>query len=394
MAGCDAVARSLCPRATERKVSVAAGSEMIVQRYLIREILHAFFAVFSVLLAVAATVMFVRLLAEMSTGVFSSVFIFQLMVLKIIGKLSVLLPAALYVAILLALGRLYSDSEMVAMWAGGIGPSRINKSIFWFLLVFAAVTSVISLYLSPEAFARRDVVWAQAKAQAEVSGVLPGRFMEFRDGELVAYTETLSADRREMENVFAKLTIDKNQNVLVAKRARFSGSEEKTGRYIVLEDGYRYSGTPGSVDYTVYRFAKHSFRIDQEPTGSIVSKANATRTVDLLNAPYPAYSAELQWRLSQPISLVLLGMLALPLARTLPRQGKYTKLGMGVAIYFLYGNAVGVMQTFVERGEISTVIGIWPVHVVMTIVVATLLYVQSAGRSPLAVRRREKNESA
>ena len=94
---------------------------MIVQRYLIREILHSFFAVFSILLLITFAVTFVRLLAEMSTGVFPSVFVFQLLMLKLIGKLSILLPASLYVAILLALGRLYSDSEIVAMWAGGRG---------------------------------------------------------------------------------------------------------------------------------------------------------------------------------------------------------------------------------------------------------------------------------
>lgn len=367
---------------------------MIVQRYLIREILRSFFAVFSVLLVVSTTIIFVELLAEMSTSVFSSTFIFQLLMLKIIAKFSMLLPVAAYVAILLALSRLYSDSEMVAMWAGGIGPRRINLSIFRLLLVFAAVTSVISLYLSPEAFAKRDVVWARAQAEAEISGVLPGRFLEFRDGEMVAYTETLSANKREMENVFAKLTIAGSQNLLVAKKARFSGNEEKTGRYIVLEDGYRYSGSPGSVDYTVYRFAKHSFRIDQERSQTVISKANATRTPDLLKTPNPIYSAELQWRISQPISLLLLGMLAIPLARTLPRQGKYTKLAMGIAIYFLYGNAVGVMQTFIERGEVSTAIGIWPVHLVMALVVASLLYIQSSGRVPKLRRRDRKVQEA
>ena len=363
---------------------------MIVQRYLIREILHSFVAVFSVLLVVSATVMFVRILAEMSTGVFSSVFILQLLTLNIIGKLSMLLPAGLYVAILLTLGRLYSDSEMVAMWAGGIGPRRINLSVFRFLLVCAAVTSVVSLYLSPEAWAARDVIWARAQAEAEISGVLPGRFMEFRNGELVAYAESLSADRREMQNVFAKLDLGETQDLLVAKRARFSGSGTQTGRYIVLEDGYRYAGSPGNADYTVYRFAKHGFRIDQERSGSVTSKANATRTSDLLGGGQLAYSAELQWRISQPISLVLLGMLALPLARTLPRQGKYTKLVMGVAIYFLYGNAVGLMQTFVERGDVNTIIGIWPVHVVMALLVASLLYRQSAGRTPSLGNRDRK----
>lgn len=349
---------------------------------MIREILHSFFAVFSILLVISATVIFVRMLAEMSASVFSTAFIFQIMALNILGKLSMLLPVALYVSILLALSRLYSDSEIVAMWAGGVGPRRINSSIFRLLLVFAAVTAVVSLYLSPEAWAMRDVIWTRAKAEAEVSGVLPGRFLEFRDGELVAYTESLSPDKREMENVFAKLTVDGSENLLVAKRARFSGDEEKTGQYIVLEDGYRYSGAPGSVDYTVYRFAKHGFRIDQGRSATVTSKSNAKRTMDLIAGPSLAYTAELQWRISQPISLLLLGMLAVPLARTLPRQGKYTKLAMGIAIYFIYGNAVGVMQTFVERGTVSTVIGIWPVHVAMALIVGSLLYAQSSGEAP------------
>jgi lipopolysaccharide export system permease protein len=104
--------------------------------------------------------------------------------------------------------------------------------------------------------------------------------------------------------------------------------------------------------------------------------------------------AELQWRISQPISLLLLGMLAIPLARTLPRQGKYTKLAMGIAIYFLYGNAVGVMQTLIERGEVSTTIGIWPVHLVIALIVASLLYVQSSGRVPKPRRRDGKVQEA
>lgn len=349
---------------------------------------------FSVLVVIAVAVMFVGLLAEMSASVFSSAVILQLMALRIVTKLVILVPAALYVAILLALGRLYSDSEIVAMWAGGIGPRRINLSVFRFLLAFAALTAIISLYLSPEARATRDVVWARAKAQAEISGILPGRFLEFRDGELVAYTESLSADRREMENVFAKLSIAGSQNLLVAKKARFSSNEEEAGRYIVLEDGYRYSGTPGSVDYTVYRFARHGFRIDSEPIESVVSKANAIRTSSLLNSTYPAYAAELQWRISQPISLILLGMLALPLARTLPRQGKYTKLAMGIAIYFLYENAVGVMKTLVEQGDVSPLIGIWPVHLLMALIVAVLLYVQSAGRVPAFNKRTNRLKEA
>ncbi len=360
---------------------------MIVQRYFIREFLHYFFAVFFSLVMVAAVFIFVELLAEMSTSVFSGVSIFHLLILKIIAKLSMLLPAALYVAILLALSRLSSDSEIVAMWAGGIGPRQINLIVFRFLLAFAAATSLISLYLSPEAFAAHEVVLARVREEAKVSMVLPGRFLELRNGELVAYAEALSADGREMQNVFARFTIAGSQNILVAKRAHFSGRKEEFGRYIVLEDGYRYSGSPGSVDYTVYRFAKLEIRIDQGPTGSVSKKPNSIPTWDLLKFAHPGYTAELQWRISQPISVLLLGMLAVPLARTLPRQGKHARLATGIAIYFLYENAAGIMQNFAERGQLSTLIGIWPVHLMMALVVGTLLYIQSTGRLPVLGKR-------
>lgn len=345
---------------------------------------------------VAAAVTFVGILAETSASVFSGLFLSQLIVLKVIAKLTVLLPAALYLAILLTLGRLYSDSEIVAMWAGGIGPRQINAAVFRLLLVFAVVTAVISLYLSPAAFASHGAVLARAKANAAISGILPGRFLVFSNGELVAYTESLSEDGREMKNVFAKLTSGDTQNLLVAKRARFSGDEASSGRYIVLEDGYRYSGVPGSVDYTVYRFAKHSFRIDRGGAQSVVHKSNALGTFELIRKAraFPAYAAELQWRLSQPISMVLLGMLAVPLARTLPRQGKYTKIAMGVAVFFLYGNAVGVMQTFVERNQVSPLIGIWPVHILVGALVAALLYFQAKGRFPVPWRRSKRVSQA
>jgi lipopolysaccharide export system permease protein len=273
------------------------------------------------------------------------------------------------------------------MWAAGIGPRQINLIVFRFLLAFAAVTSGISLYLSPEAFAAHEAVLARVRAEADLSMVLPGQFLELRNGEVVAYAEALSADGREMQNVFARFTIAGSQNILVAKRAHFSGRKKEFGRYIVLEDGYRYSGSPGSVDYTVYRFGKHGIRIDQRPTGSVSGKANAIPTWDLLKSPHPGYTMELQWRISQPISVLLLGMLAVPLARTLPRQGKHARLTMGIAIYFLYENAAGIMQNLAEHGQLSTLIGIWPVHLMMALVVGTLLYIQSTGRLPVLGKR-------
>ena len=346
---------------------------MIIRRYLYREILQAFAAVLAVVLLIAASTVFVQLLAEASAGSLPAGIVLRLMLLKLVGELVVILPASLYVAILLALGRLYKDSEIVAMWAGGIGVWRIVRMLSGFLIVFAIVTAVISLYLSPEALAMRDAVRARAEQEAEVSGMLPGRFMELRDGDLVAYVSSVSPEAGEMQGAFAQLMATESGDLLVAKRAYIERDEASGERFIILEDGHRYSGRPGELDYVIYEFARHGFNIDAGRAASWQSKSEAVRTRVLIASHYPAYRAELHRRLSHPVSILLLGFLAVALARTTPRRGKYAKVVVGIAIYFVFVNAVAVVQNLVERGGMDTPAVIWSVHLVMAVIVAVVL---------------------
>lgn len=346
---------------------------MIIRRYIYREILQAFAAVLAVLLLIAAATMFVKLLTEASVGSLSGQIVFRLLLLRLVGELVVILPASLYVAILLALGRLYNDSEIVAMGAGGIGIWQLVRMMIGFLFGFAVVIGIVSLYLSPEALATRDAVRARAEQDAEVAGLLPGSFMELRDGELVAYVSSMSASGDEMQGAFAQLTKSDSGDLLVAKRAYFQRDEESGDRYVILEDGYRYSGIPGSLNYVIYKFERHGFNIDEGRAASWQSKADAVRTYVLLASKHPAYRAELYGRLSHPVSIVLLGLLAVALARTSPRRGRYAKLVVGVAIYFLYVNAVVVAQNLAERGNVDALLGFWSVHVAMATAVAIVL---------------------
>jgi lipopolysaccharide export system permease protein len=354
------------------------GVELIIRRYLYREVLQSFLGVLMVLLLIFGSMMFVRLLTEASTGAIPGNLLIQIMLLELVGRIAVIFPAALYVGILLALGRLYKDSEIVAMWAGGIGTREFVLSLFWLLLGFAIVMGALALFVSPQALSTKDQLWKQAREQAELTGLAPGRFMELRGGELVAYVESLSSDGRSMDKAFAQLMSAETRDLLVAERAYIRDFGEDGGRYVVLEDGYRYSGAPGNVDFVISRFSEHAFRIEPTVTGGVVSKADAQRTGTLLANSHPVYKAELQWRISQPVFVILLGLLAIPLARTSPRQGKYAKLVLGIVIYFLYANAVGIVQNLIERGELSPIIGIWPVHVVMAILITFMLRYQSS----------------
>jgi lipopolysaccharide export system permease protein len=245
------------------------------------------------------------------------------------------------------------------------------------------------LFVSPYVAGLQAELLAKAREESDITGIYPGRFKVLdeadKDGESkTVYVERIAPDGSRMHNVFAELRRGDKEAVLVSALAyqRVEGPEAR--RYIVLEDGYRYVGRPGDGAYEVTHFATHALLFDTGSAQPAFRKQDAFPTMALIASDNRRHKAELQWRLSLPISVVVLAMLAIPLARTSPRQGKYSKLFTAFLIYFAYNNAVGVFQKFVERGDIPPAVGVWPVHIAMAALVAGLLAWQSA--APLRLR--------
>jgi lipopolysaccharide export system permease protein len=364
---------------------------VILQRDLIREILQATTAVLTVLLFVYLGDRFARFLAVAASGQISGDLVFQLLLLKLGQNLEILIPVAFYFGILLGLGRMYKDSEIVAILASGVGVGRLVYSVLWISVAIAILTLGLAVYASPEMATAHARLLARAKGEAETSGISPGRFRELSGGDRVFYVEALSPDRRTMRNVFVQVRRKGVQELAVAKRAYVSVQGRGGDRYVVLEEGYRYTGRPGSADYVITRFKKHAVRLDEPSDEPEYRKLHSLPTLELLRSESLAHVAELQWRFSQPISVIILGLFAVPLSRTSPRQGKYAKLFTAVIIFFIYSNAVGVAQKLVERGDLSPWIGVWPVHLVVALMAVWLIWTQNTlrWREALGIRKRE-----
>jgi lipopolysaccharide export system permease protein len=353
---------------------------MILHRYLLREVLQATAAVLGVLLLIYLSNRFANILSDAAAGQISANLLFQLLFLKLIQNLEVLIPVALFFGILIGLGRLYNDSEIVAMLANGVGIRRIIYGVLWVSALVGVLTFVLSVYAAPEMASAHAKLLARARGEAEISGILPGRFRELSGGDRILYVEELSPDRRTMRNVFVQVREKGAQNIVVSERAYLSVNEGSGDRFIMLEDGYRYTGEPGTADYVIMRFEKHAVRIDEARREPIHLKLDSLSSFELLTAGGAAKLAELQWRLSLPLSVVVLGMLAIPLSRTSPRQGKYAKLFTAVVVFFIYNNSIGVAQSLVERGELTPYIGIWPVHVAAASIALILIWIQNFPR--------------
>ena len=75
-------------------------------------------------------------------------------------------------------------------------------------------------------------------------------------------------------------------------------------------------------------------------------------------------------------------MLAVPLARTSPREGRYGRLFVAVVAYFIYSNTLSIFENLVERGKVPVAVGVWPVHAMVAVATVALLLAQNAGSRP------------
>ena len=112
---------------------------MILTRYLYREIIGISVALLSILMLVFLSVRFIRYLTQATAGGLPGEFIFKLLGLKMLVVLTIILPLAFFLAILLALGRMYSEQEMTAIAACGVGLPFLVRKILWLALPVAVL---------------------------------------------------------------------------------------------------------------------------------------------------------------------------------------------------------------------------------------------------------------
>jgi len=302
-----------------------------------------------------------------------------------IQYLTILVPVGLFLSILMALGRLYRDSEMYAVLAGGGGPGQICRPLMLFTAVLALCVGWIAVELSPAAVREVKTLARQARERADLSVMEAGRFVTFGQAGAVVYAEEVTPDGR-LRNVFVERRGDSGVEIIVAAEAHQVETADPDVRMLTFSDGRRYEGMPGEARFRVVQFVRHGIPYALPDANSAESQPESRPLSDLLASADPADRAELQWRLSVPLMALVLGLLAVPLANSSPRQGRYAGLGVGVLVYITYANLLGASKVWVEREQVPPYVGMWWVHALFLAAALFLLWrrfgVRRAGRLP------------
>jgi lipopolysaccharide export system permease protein len=330
-----------------------------LDQYLFREFAQSVFAALVVLMMVSLGGIFADVLSDIARGRLPAVMMLSQLGLQVIKWLPLILPLALMLGLLLALSRMYRDSEMPVLAAVGVGPRRLLRPVLMAGAPVIVVIALCSLWLGPWAdrFSRQMV--EEANRSLLLVGLEPGRFTELPGGGGVVYLGSMSNDGTRFSRIFVYRQHDDRLDVTTAAHGGLSllGDRE---RYLRLEDGFQVEGPLGEgLDYRMMRYASNELRMPDREDMRDDEDPRLMSTAALFDDPRRAAHAQLHWRIAPPLLAIALMLLAVPLARSSPRQARYGRIAIGFLGYMVTVNLMMLGTQWLADGKLPMPLGLW-----------------------------------
>lgn len=358
---------------------------MIIARYLFKEVLSTMLVVLGILLLIFISNEFVRYLTNAASGKISGMTVMKIMAMQIPYLSGLLLPAALFMGFLLAYGRMYAESEMTVLTACGMSRNKLLGISLLMAVLVLIVDVILTFNVSPQLLDYKDRLLAVAGPAALIQTVQPGRFMTTPDGNVVYYIQSVSRTHDRMQNIFVaqrdKASVQATApggdswNVTSATSGYTMVNPQTNQQWLIAEKGYRYFGEAGNPQFRIVQFDQYHARI-----GTVMSPKK--HTYEGLSSSElwtqrddtPKAQAEWQWRISVPLMIPILTLLAIPLSYVRPREGRYAKLLPAILVYAAYANTMFVARNWVEDGKVPYYIGMWWLPFIMLTVALCLWF--------------------
>lgn len=344
----------------------------VAARYITRELLAVLVVTTLVLLLIGAGGRFIGYLQDAVAGKYAADTLLTIIRLRLPEFLQLIIPFSLYFAVLLTLSRLHAESEMVVLQTGGLGTLRLLLWIAWPALLLCACVAWLALDLSPRSNQRLGEFFLEQRARQDFQNVNPGVFNINSRETRVLYAETVSEDRERLGTVFIwERLADGREATTWAQTGRQRLDPQTGSQFLVLDNGRRYEGTPGSTEYRVIEFNTLGQRISIDASGS-----NRVGITGVLTTELPAVgkgAAEYHWRIALPVFTLVAALVGVAMARVRPRASRFSRVLPGLLLLLAYYLGIMGNHYLLEEKMIPVVAGMWGVHGLMLLLLLFLL---------------------
>lgn len=326
--------------------------------YLFREFAQTTFAALVVLMIVSLGAVFTDVLGDIARGRVPAGMMLAQLGLQVLNYLPLILPLGLMLGLLLSVGRLYRDSEMPVITSVGIGPKRLLRPLLMLVVPFMLAIGACSLWLGPWAQQYSQRMIEVGQRSLLVAGLEAGRFVELPGGGGVVYANAMSNDGTHLGRVFVYRQDEGRMDVTSARTGTLN--VEGATRYLKLDEGFRVEGPmDGGKDFRLMRYASNEVRLPDAETRGRDDDPEMMSTLALLPDARPEARAQLHFRITPPLLTLAFALLAVPLARSPPRQARWGRIILGFLAYVMGMNLMLLGTDWLSDGTLPAALGMW-----------------------------------
>ena len=317
-----------------------------------RELARSFGATLVVILTIVLTMFLIRTIGQAAKGTVAPGDVVLLLGFVTLGHLPTMLALSLFVAIVVTLGRMFRDSEMVIWFASGIGLTRFVRPVLrtaWPVLVLVAL---LLMFAWPWGNRHTQELRERYQQRSDLSRVAPGVFQSSSDGRRVFFIERDPADPTAARNVFILNRQPDSESVTSAHGGRLLAQGED--RYLLLERGQRNETDLATQQHTLARFDRYRLLVEERVVaGAQARTPKATRTIELMRSERAEDHGELVWRVGLLLAACNLTLLGIGLSASNPRRPSNWNLLFALLGFIIYFNLVNLSQGWVAAGRIA-----------------------------------------
>jgi len=353
----------------------------IISKYLLRNLIVFFSAIFFIISLLVFGNQFVLTVQESVEYGIPLIELMPLISYNMLRDIPIILTLSLFLSIIVSISQLYKNSEAVVMNSIGLGERDFIGFIQPIVILSFILVFCLTVFAVPWAKHQKTLTENQTVNASEFSFISEGKFESFKNGQIVFYAAESSIIGSEgaqnMEEIFIYSMNNEVPTIVLASEAKKYTDAKSKSVYLRLKDGIRYSGLPSNKNINMLNFELYDLEIisgDIQKSITSFSEIEEMTSMKLLKQNSLLSNAEMQWRVSQPISILLLSFLGVFLGKSSPRTGKGINLIIGVAIFMLYNNSLLVAKNSIEIGQLAPIIGMWSIHLFLFLLLFILYH--------------------
>lgn len=365
------------------KVSVFKQAAYLINTLIAKYLRHNIWVILGAIFLIISLVIFgnqvVSMVKDSLKYGIPSTDLLPLITFNMIRDIPLILSLSLFLAVILAVSKLYKNSEAIVMNSLGVSDKHFMVFIQPAVLSIFIFILLLTTLVVPWAKQQGSLIMNRSNNTSEFTFIKQKEFQKFKGGEIVFYATKVEGGgegrQQTMEKVFIYALVNGKPVITLAKEAQKYTDLNTHSVYLRLKDGVRYHGFPGDTNKRILNFDLYDLQIvdgEQQRDNTSFTPIESQSTIDLFYSNNSKDAAEFQWRIAQPLSAFILSLLGVLLGKTSPRNGKNLGVLFGIAIFVLYNNALIMAKSALEHGETSAWVGLWWVHLLMFLLIFIL----------------------